>query len=358
MIKPKLFDLPNSEIGRSVKRVNENLWFKQQQRLLLWIANSQEGRALLCIDKDFPPIVEISKKHIKGFIGFNKNKPQYISGFKVGAKYANVIRYRWKEFQEMALWYYINEMSSSLIKKQIFNPVCPIPGYAYLVNTSRPDPDPETTTVDGGVSAQIVQTTWASIRGDAGNNAVPSAADINIFNSVGGTTSNNWSTLRRAIYLFDTSGIGGTSTIDSATLDIEGTGKNDPDTNTPDINIYTSNPASNTNLVGTDYSTVGTVAQATAITFANWSVTADNTFTLNSTGLGNISKTGVTKFGAANANYDVANVAPTWSNGGSSWINGFAADQTGTASDPTLTTQYTAASTTATSKIMLMGLGS
>ena len=39
---------------------------------------------------------------------------------------------------------------------------------------------------------------------------------------------------------------------------------------------------------------------------------SNNDFTFDATGRGNVSKTSNSKFGVRNANYDVANSAPTW----------------------------------------------
>lgn len=339
--------------------MKEDLWFKQQQRLLLWLANTKEGRALLCIKDDFPPIVEISKCHIKGFIGFSKGKLHYMSAFHSGSKWANIIRYRWKEFQQAAQWYYMNELASSLIKKPIFMPVAPIPGYTYLTNTSFPDPDPETSTVDGVVWEGVTETLWGTVRGGTGTNANDTADDVGLVQWVDGTTTDRFTQIRRSITLFDTSGIGATSTIDSATLAIRGSGSADAQSNVPEINIYTSTPAANTSLAIGDYAQIATVAQATAITFTNWSTTLDNTFTLNATGLTNISKTGITKFGQREAKFDVANVAPVWASPGSGSFGALLAETVGTGDDPTLTVQYTAAggAVVPNSMLALLGVG-
>jgi len=82
---------------------------------------------------------------------------------------------------------------------------------------------------------------------------------------------------------------------------------------TPDIDIYTSTPAINTSLVAGDYQQIGSTSQTGApISYADWSTTGYNDFTLDAVGLGNINKTGISKFGVRNANYDVSGSPPNW----------------------------------------------
>lgn len=66
-----------------------------------------------------------------------------------------------------------------------------------------------------------------------------------------------------------------------------------------------------------------------------------NAFTFNATGLGNIAKTGISKFSARNANYDAANVAPTWSSLQRSALEAFYADNGGSTNDPKLVVTFT-----------------
>ena len=109
------------------------------------------------------------------------------------------------------------------------------------------------------------------------------------------------------------------------------------------MNIYSATPASNTALVAADYSTGGTTAYATALTYASITTSAYNDFTLNATGLGAIDKTGITKFCGRNANYDVAGVAPANhdQNRTSRRVIVSTADAAGTGQDPKLVVTHT-----------------
>jgi len=155
-----------------------------------------------------------------------------------------------------------------------------LPQYIALnaVDTSYPDPHPETTTVDGVVAEGSQSLNWWSWSGLVNNSGDYGGDDyaeddcIRIFANTGDGTD-DWRSLIRSIFLFDTSGIGGSSMIDSAVFSVYGTEKGDGLSITPDINVYSSNPTSNTALDADDYSTLGSTAFSTAITYANYSVT-------------------------------------------------------------------------------------
>jgi len=74
---PKIFDFDVENHVRGIKRIDEDIWFSLHQRLLLEIVNTDYGRDLLCIDKKFPKICEISKKHIKVEIDRNEEEVKY-----------------------------------------------------------------------------------------------------------------------------------------------------------------------------------------------------------------------------------------------------------------------------------------
>jgi len=113
------------------------------------------------------------------------------------------------------------------------------------------------------------------------------------------TTSNEWSYMRRVFVLFDTSTLGDSDSIDSATMELVVLSGGIIDNFTDSISMVTTNPVSATAIAVGDYSRILAVKQAADLTVAG--LTADsstyNAFTLNSTGRGNISLDGITKFG-------------------------------------------------------------
>src|SRR3989344_2644202 len=250
-----------------------------------------------------------------------------------------------------------NEYILSKILPDSFFATRPVyPVYTDTTTTFYPDPDAETTTVDGVVQRSVADTTWAGVRDGAGTSANDSNTGSGEYYAemYSGNSSNTWGRIKRAIFLFDTSSIGDTDTIDSAVLSLYGIGKNDPNGATPNIDIYTSTPASNTALVGADYGQIGTTSQTgSPISYSSYSTSAYNDFTFNATGRGNVSKTSISKFGARIANYDAANTAPTWVTGDSWSLQGYYADQTGTSNDPKLVVTYTPANAAPTAPTSL-----
>jgi len=217
--------------------------------------------------------------------------------------------------------------------------------------TAYPDPDPETTTCDGwvrylngGGSGNGI--TWASLLAQTGNGF--SDATEGQGPHAGwktDTDTDKWDNLRRGIALFDTSSIGDTDTIDDATYSAFGDIKLDDSSNSPILNIYSSGPASNTGLTGTDHNTIGSTAYSSNITYSAFDENGYNDFVFNGTGEAAISKTGVTKTGTREVTYDVGATAPTWGSNNNTYFVIFAAETTGTTSDPKLVVNYTATAT-------------
>lgn len=165
-------------------------------------------------------------------------------------------------------------------------------------STFYPNPNPESTSMDGQCNYDNSANTWATVRG-ASASATASDSGTSIPCYVGGFDSGGdrfW--LYRAFLLFDTSSLPDTDDIDSATLSIWPTAKSETWSGTnKSLRLITTTPASNTALVTGDYDQVGSVAQATDLLTSAFTTGQYNDFTLNATGLGNIAKTGITKFG-------------------------------------------------------------
>ncbi len=180
--------------------------------------------------------------------------------------------------------------------------------------TFYPDAHVETSTVDGYTSVGIgVPFPWLTLRARAGDDALDDGAGeiYAFFRAV--STPDEWNYITRAPTLFNSEGLPDICTIIAATESIYGESKADPSNNLPTCNIYACNPASNTELVPTDYATFEDTAFCdTPLTYAGWNLAGYNDFVFNATGIAAISKTGVSKFGLRNTNYDVTGIAPTW----------------------------------------------
>lgn len=185
---------------------------------------------------------------------------------------------------------------------------------------------------------------WATVVAGAGNYADETDTQASGMLWKHGPVNNvdNWYYLMRSVLLFDTSAIGSGSTISAAVLSLFGSGKDDPRTLSPNVDIYTCNPASTTSLTGTDFATFGSTSQTgSPIAYSSWSIVAYNDFTFNGTGIGNISKTGISKFGTRNQNHDVAGTNPgNMNNSEVGVMSYYSIRQAGTSQDPKLVVTF------------------
>jgi hypothetical protein len=210
-----------------------------------------------------------------------------------------------------------------------------------LTLTVYPDPHTEVTSVDG--YANVASTlSWADLRIAAGTNAVDNGVQLLLRMDAFGSTD-VWAILGRVIMVFDTSTLG-SANISAATLSLYGVSKQDPATAAaPTYNLYQGASQSNTIVGNADYQ--GNLNQSTELTttftYASFTTSAYNDYTLNAAGLSHINKNGVTKISWKIANYDVGAQTPTWSAGTDARAVASSADETGTSQDPKLVITYT-----------------
>lgn len=334
-LMPKFWLPDRQEMAAIHVLINEDVWFQRYQDLLLGIANTRTGRDLLCIPQEYPVIVKFHKNCVHFFQGYDaQGNGIFGADFRVGAKWANVIRYRWNAFNSLARYFLAN--------KDITVPVSPLVLSARALCastlTAYPDPNTETTTVDGIATYTYASTNWATSHDAAsGSSAADSATDlvIQLYRNGGG-----FYYIERAFTLFDTSTLTSGATISAATFSLYETNGGPADSDSQSLGIVQTSPASNTAVVAADYSQCGATSNptegATRITTASMASFAYNAFTLNATGQGWISKTGVTKLGFRFSK-DMDNSAPTGANGDTY----AAADTSGTSQDPKLIVTYT-----------------
>lgn len=248
-----------------------------------------------------------------------------------------------------------------LVKKEKFGHENIITGkIGNTTSTFYPDAHVESTSVDGGVTRNLSLgsgESWGTIRGGAGNGAQDANSTGLDTYTISDNVSNQWRYLGRGIFLFDTSSIPDSDVISSATFSVFGSTVNGGkvDNFGLSVAVVDSTPASNTSLASSDYSNVGTTRYSDSdISITSWSNSAYNDWTLNSTGISNISKTGVTKF-ATRLDKDVDNSAPTWSSNIAGGIDNYCADQTGTSNDPKLVVEH--AEALSTHRLLMMGVG-
>lgn len=153
-------------------------------------------------------------------------------------------------------------------------------------------------------------------------------------------SGDKWRAIERSVWLFDTSAIPDTDTIDSASLTLTSNGKAAAENFYEAVNIYASSPASDTALATGDLHSFGTTKFCdTGCQLASWPASGSTQeFIFNASGLAAISKTGKTKLGGRGSEFDAGSGTPSGSASGN--VNEIyirSVDYTGTTSDPLLT---------------------
>ncbi|KKL22469.1 hypothetical protein LCGC14_2435120, partial [marine sediment metagenome] len=197
--------------------------------------------------------------------------------------------------------------------------------------TFYPDAHIESTSVDGHAYyfKSTTPLTWADLLTATANKSSDDGTNISIIIGASSTT-NRWYWLQRIILLFDTSGLPDGCDITSAVLSVYGQDKDDIPGWEPNMNVYRSFPNSNIAIQNADFNRLDDVPYSnTPVTYDGFSTAGYNNFILNTAGLANISKTGITKLGLRNTNYDVAGVAPTWISGNGSKLGIWTAEKGG-----------------------------
>lgn len=314
-------------------------FFQKYQKILLWFANNSFGRWFFKIQNDCPKDKKIIKIQPNCFTWFDKveNKNIYYkTDFRTHSKFS-------KRLNCLFSWLPFNAVKKIELAGQWYLQ----PKFGLTISTFYPDADAETNSVDGMVShLNASGDIWSNIRDGTGTSADDTTASNRFIYIYAYTVENQWQQIDRSIFLFNTASIN-TDTISGAVLSLYGNGKDNDSAINIDINIYSSNPNTNTTLVAGDYDSLGTTAFCdTSITYASWNIAGYNDFTLNASGITAINKTGITKFGARNAALDVANTPPSWVSGLVARLNGYFADQTGTTNDPKLVVTHTTSAST------------
>ena len=217
------------------------------------------------------------------------------------------------------------------------------------VTTFYPQVDPETTSVDGRVLNEE-GAVYATVQGAAAGTAAPSAEAGEVYALQNTKTPGLVFTVGRAFTLFDTSSLNNGDTVSAATYSIWFVTINNADTDS--VSVITTSPASNTNLVTDDFDQAGTTKQATDVALSAITGNQYTDIALNSTGLTNVSLTGISKFGMRTAK-DIAATQPTGVNN----ISQMFADTAGTANDPKLAVTHSLALETSVKSITSLLLG-
>lgn len=166
-------------------------------------------------------------------------------------------------------------------------------------------------TCDGYSPGVTPANTWSAVRDGSGGGVTNGTNDYVIYTQAGNAT-NYWA-IYRGFMSFDTSSLSGT--ISSAKLSLYVTFRAGQLTDRGSI-CLSQNQADFNNISSNDYYAVrnNTTRMADDFVLSTLTTSAYNDITFNSTGISNISKTGITGL-LLRTKEDVDNTAPTWSSG-------------------------------------------
>ena len=283
---------------------NLDLYFKQHQKEIVKLVNSEYGRHLFNI-KDKEPIVKVSPNSIHQLMGFEKDRAVVKGKFYCGKPVVAVQLMPILEKMELA------SKDDKYIRHIIENPYKAFLHFAEL-EKSRYLP-------------QIFLTQFNVGAGDGAtrnNNAVyltaHDAASSNVVDYTSATAgdvgpgqalSGGLYYVGRVFLPADTSAITSVATIVAGGNSVNFYPGSIRNVDSVTLNIVTTTQASTSSLVAGDFAQTGTTVNGSA-TFASLTAAQINTVTLNSTGDGNINKTGFTKFGFRLAE-DISSTPPT-----------------------------------------------
>lgn len=212
--------------------------------------------------------------------------------------------------------------------------------YRFDVGTFYPDPSPETTTIDGYSGRSGLDESFATLRAGAGN-TTDTGNTSSVWTQIkASSTTDQFNTIYRSFFLFDTSSIESGYIISSGVVSLYRDSIVNQLGATGEIDIVSSSPASNTALVQADYSQLGSTPFSSRVI---GDLTSDGYYdwNLDSNGISNITKEGISKFGGR-VNWDTdGSFGGTWANLQRAALEVRSADTAGTTNDPKLTVTYT-----------------
>jgi len=184
-------------------------------------------------------------------------------------------------------------------------------------------------------------TDWATTRSSATGQEARNTVDNDTYPAVGNDAGSVL--IGRGFYVFDTSAIQDTDTIDSATMSLFYAGSKDNDDNDgKDYIVFVSNSQSaSSTLTTSDFPNIGSVAFSDTIDIGSVSASQYYDWTLNATGLAVINKTGYSYL-ATREGHDMENEAFVGGSNTFNYVNWYFSQHTGTTNDPKLTVIHSA----------------
>lgn len=316
--------------------VFDNQWFHNHQKGLLFLCNNfilkYWFRWILRINKDLKwseKIIALEPNNYKVVISKDDKEVKVRVDFRTHEKFGKRLYYAFKPF-----WYLIHGWDWMTWEKPEWNL-----GFDTLTSYPQAGGGGGNTTCDGTISRFGVNESFASISTSAGNGA-DAIGYVDQARLVASSTSNQFTGLSRGGLTFDTSSITAVATISAATFSIRGDEKANG-LGAPALHLAGFTPANNNNLVTGDYlqtktTSFGNIAYASYVT-----TSTKNDISLNTDGIANISKTGISRFSLVLSWDIIGSFSGSWSSGAQSKFYYYSADNSGTTDDPVLVVTYT-----------------
>lgn len=322
-------------------RNNPSSLFRRYQQLVTWFANTAEGHEMLSLPfnervglflpNGYHKVLDEKYRVIEAtFYSRSIYAPSLLLGLYKFDLMHSYLR-DFSEAQKVFLW------CLGLNRKEIAPGI--VREILYSTATFYPDPNVETTSVDGRV--RNTNAVWATCQSAATGDTADDSS-VNAFSSSGIDGSSNYQ-INRGCALFDTSSLGEVE-ISAATQSfyVETTENSDNDGD-DHYTIVNANPASNTALTTSDFGNLaGLIEYSSRQDGSGVATTAYWDFAFNATGLTSINKAGITKT-AWREGHDLINSSYVGGSTTFNYIQFSCAETATTAQDPKLVITYTAA---------------
>jgi len=211
------------------------------------------------------------------------------------------------------------------------------------------------TTVDGDVTEfDAGGDTWSTIRGGNGTDNDDTDDDVLMFYVQCYTSSNNYYSVKRGIFLYDTSSIDVGDNITDASLScyyyskIDQMGWSEEEST---CHVVTSNPADDDVLANGDFNSLGTISFATFL-YADFGSGYEVSSAFSEAGKAAISKTGITKLGTR-CGADMSDDNPSnWGSAEQCDMRCYSSEYTGTTRDSKLVVTHAPATAAMLNRVM------
>lgn len=312
-------------------------WFEKNQIVLVWLCNhfilKYWFRWILRINKDVQWdefIVSLEPNNYKVFVNIDGDKIKLKADFRAHNKFSKRIYCAFKYMWWVAhCWDWL-----------VADRFVPEWSFGLLTLTVRPnyDGEPGATSCDGYVARLGVDETFADIIANAGTHAATTGQTLYTYLKCS-TTIDQFTSCFRNNILFDTSSLGATATLLAAKIQLRTT-STETTIGEMGITIVESTSASNTVLVAADYSRIGSTAFCSKV-YADISSLEFHDYVLNSNGVNNVNKIGISKYCLISTWDFNATFDGSWISEGISRIDVYSSDVTGEINDPRLVITYT-----------------